>query len=831
VTDLWKVLRYEEVAARVATSLQVGAGVSVLEGPPGVGKSWLARDLGALWEAGGGSAILAEGDLLKGDAPLYPFGFAMSGLPSGWQVVGPAIAGVARAGETLIGTAGLLTATIEALVKARGGKRRNRGLFLGDSEQTILFEIERLAKRRPVLLIADNLHWWDKSSIELLIRLCDPRMWECFPFLEELRVLGVQTPEPYQSISNPEAHEALLGSGETATFRLPRIPRQDFEEVLVALGAEPPPSLEVADVIYSFSGGHLALASRCAKRIAQGESAVFLEASNTEEFLRRLLTDRVRSMGSIGKEAIAMLQVAAILGLKFRREEVTCAVETAESDTLKMLRHCRSEGVLEEADGVVTFVHDLYRQHFLDFDPEQKAAIHERLTPCLRTLKPADYELRCENALEAEQSREAFALAAQAALQNDRDGRSWKDLPPRVLEVLSVNELSRVIERFLAARDALRGYRFRDCLNQLDGLPRDLPKPLLAESDYLRAMCLMSTRSEADRAEGRSILQAWSDYVDVEPELGIRLLQLLLYGLTHLLDKEPGRALEGRIRQILGDRAAFDLAAKDALYTLDRCSASLYQPDVSIIRKGEAVEYYGPTEGHRVLRRPVEYYRCMVNYGAGLIGNAKYEEAVRKYSDVDRLVKEYAPGTFPRVDFPCMNQLLAEYRCQRVDAEEAVRRQRAIVASSKATSDPFYVKNALAVYLTLTESFAESIAIFDELGKELASSRSKPEPSMTYLIGANQAATRFLTGERARASADWSSLAKVVDQIAYSFRPILIRRHQLLAETMTGTSGEVMSPSEFDVHLVRGGKSEFGPLWDNFGRGFRMPEVEFWREN
>jgi tetratricopeptide (TPR) repeat protein len=345
------------------------------------------------------------------------------------------------------------------------------------------------------------------------------------------------------------------------------------------------------------------------------------------------------------------------------------------------------------------------------------------------------------------------------------------------------------------------------------------------------AMCLMSTRSEEDRAEGRAILLAWQGYLDVEPELGIRLLLLLLYGFTHLLDKQPGREMEGRIRQFLGDRASFDPAAKDALYTLDRSSASLYQPDVAIVRKREAVAYYGPTPGNTVLRRPVEYYRCLVNYGASQISNGRYQDAIETYGKVQKLAKDYTPDTFPRLDFPQMNQLLAEYRCKRVSTTNAVRRQQEIVSSLGAISDPFYVENALAVYLALDEDFERSITMFDRLEERLTTSRINPEPSMIYLIAANRAATQFLVGDRSRARSEWAALTDVVNRIPYVFRPILIRRHELIAETFLGAGDESMDPREFDEHLIVGDRAEFGPLWQNFGRGFRMPEVEIWREN
>src|SRR5262249_44992381 len=154
---------------------------------------------------------------------------------------------------------------------------------------------------------------------------------------------------------------------------------------------------------------------------------------------------------------------------------------------------------------------------------------------------------RCINALDAERPRDAAGLAGLAALQQKREGRSWRELAAPLREALTAQTLEGPVEELVAAIDHLNAYRFPECLATLDHLPRDLPKAWQAEADYLRAMCLMSTRSEDDRARGRALLEAWDGIVEEEPELGIRLMQLLLYGLTHLDDKEPGRRLEGRL--------------------------------------------------------------------------------------------------------------------------------------------------------------------------------------------------------------------------------------------------------------------------------------------
>jgi hypothetical protein len=829
VSSLWQVLSYDVTAERLAERLHANAAICVLQGPPGVGKSWLAKDIGELWESSGGSTILIEGDQLRADASLYPFAFAMGGLPRRLGSIGPAIAGVTRAAEALAGTAGIITATIDALAKARQLQRRDRRMFLGESEQIVLHELERLGKRRPLLVIADNLHWWDSSSLALLRHLGDPRMWEAFPFLTELRLLGVQTIEPYQSVANPEAHDALLAPSRTCRFSLPRVPREGFEHVLAALGAGAPPAPPVVDAVHSLSGGHLALAARCADRISRGETAVFLAAPDAEAFLQTLLTERMRALGKQGKQAMALLQIAALLGSTFRRDEVCCAAETEESETLKLMRYCRGEGFLEVVGGLDRFVHDIYREYFSRLDDSDTTAIYEKLSDCLRLSRPAEYQLRCLNAINAEQLSEGAALAVHAALQVDREGRDWRELPSAILDALSTDGAIAVVERVTEALRHLKRYRFGECLATLDRLPRRLPKSLAAEAEYVRTMCLMSTRSEQDRAKARLILEGWDGYVEEEPEVGMRLMLLLLYGFFHVSDKERGWALEAQIVRVLSERATFDPAAEDALYTLDRCSSGLHPPDAALVRIREAVGHFGPKDDESVLRRPIEYYRSMVNLVAKLIEHARYEEACDESRRIVQLIDEYEPGVVSRLDFAYANQIQAEYRVGAIDAREAARRQREIVARCDMDHDPYYVENPLAVYLALAGEHAEALEILDRLDAKLSRECRDAEPSMVYLLRGNRCAVRFVSGDLDGAHAEWRALTEVVRARNYVDRDIVVHRHELIGELIE--AGELMSASRFDTILIERYPDRFGPLWKNFGHGFALPALELWREN
>jgi hypothetical protein len=829
VADLWTLLGYDEVAAGIAEAMNEGDEVCLIEGPPGVGKSWLAKGIGALWENGGGATVVVEGDPLRTDVSLYPFSFAMTGLGKGWKDMVPAVANMARAGEVLLGTAGLITTTVQLLDGIRRRRRGSRAVLLDDHEQQILHELGHLARKRPLLLLADNLHWWDEASLALLAQLRAPRMIEAFSFLAELRVLAVETPEPYQAIAHPEAHAALLRAGATRRFAVAKIPEDRFPSVLAALGTGELPDRRVSDAVYALSGGHLALASRCAQRLANNDADAFLVAADTDEFITRILTERLESLGQEGRTAVQLLEIGAALGLRFGTQEIICASEFEASETRRLLRACRDERLLESSRDNHVFVHELYRRHLLEQALSDRVEIHERLADCLRLIRPGDYELRCANAIAAERPDLAGALAVHTGLLREREGGSWTDSPATIKAAVENAGLADVMERLARALQHAARYECKEGLALLDGLRSDVPSSLMAEAEYLRAMCLMSTRGEDDRAAGRAILDGWLGFENEEPELGTRMCLLRILGYSRTASKERGRALEVDLKRFLIDRAAYDPSATDALYTLDRSSASLYETDIALIRTKKAVEFHRPSTSDDIPRRPVEYYRSLNNYCAELISNAEYEKAVTAHGELDAFIAKYAPGTFPRLDFPAMNGLLAMYRSGRLTAVDAVRRQERIVQELAPAPDRFYAENGLAVYLTLVGRYDESIALLGQIDETLHRTRAVPDPSMVYMIRANRCVARFLAGDREGLTEDWADLTPVVSSITYMLRRYLVRRHELLYSFLrdVGTT----TPEEFDLCIVRAHPDEFGKLWDNYGRALRVAVVQFWKEN
>lgn len=821
MANLAALLGHDALAAEIGTALRADRRIKVLQGPPGAGKTWIVKALGGAWEEAGGCALVATGDALQRDTPLYPLDFALAGLAPAWRSAGRELAQVTTAGEQLGGSGGVLTATIQAALKLRPSRIRARKLYLGQVEQTVLFDLGRLARGRPILLICDNLHWWDAQSIQLLGRLREDRMADAFSHLSGLQVLGAQALDMYQTPSNPDALAALLRADETTYFDVRRPPRLGFDEVLIKFGALPDEASEVADALYGLTGGHLALAARCATFNGPLRQLVD-DAADDRQFVRGLLGERLHALGSAGQRCVGFLQVAATLGLSFRRHELVCASGEEASDAAQLLHTCRSEDLIELVDGHGAFTHEVFRQHFLTLAADNSAALHEAIGSCLRMLRPDEYEARCLHALGAEDDRKAAVLAALAAWQRVRHGLNPDGLPAYARSTLEASPLRGAIETMRLAMQTRNYGDQAGCAELLDTLPH-LPKPLTAEADILKAGCLVESRNETNRLRAIELLDAWNGYEKEEPELGLRLLNEKLYALSLDVDQSAARSLELRIRDVLLARNEFDPAANEVMYVLDRCSGRLDAPEKSLRRVQRAVEFFSPPLDLPA-RRPIELYWALSNLVAKQITNVRYTEAVETSTRLERLIDDYADGTFPRLDFPRSNATLAGYRAGVFGVEIARMRQEDLVRSMDIADDPFYAENALAVYELLSGRPADALARFSSLHERLGR-REHPVASLAYLIGANWCAARFVTGDRYLACREWRMLTGVVDQIPYAIRPFLTLRHRLL-EGVMATADHQFSAAEFDECLLK--RPEIGPQWDQLGRGFRLPEVEWW---
>ena len=133
-------------------------------GEAGVGKTRLISQFAGRVGSGGGQVLLG-GCIELGETalPYAPVVEALRGLGRGLE---PA------ALDNLVGPGRPLLALLLPEL-GRGGEATPAGLAVGSSGQVQLFEaflavLERLADRFPTLLVLEDLHWADRSTLDLL---------------------------------------------------------------------------------------------------------------------------------------------------------------------------------------------------------------------------------------------------------------------------------------------------------------------------------------------------------------------------------------------------------------------------------------------------------------------------------------------------------------------------------------------------------------------------------------------------------------------------------------------------------------------------------------
>lgn len=836
--ELWTLLGHDRIAEQLLEYFRTDPShrLALVEGTPGAGKSTFARGVAAAWREGGGTVALLEGDDLNERRELYPFQRGLSALDQGWSAMTNVASIVPKILDAAAGTGGLASLAVEGATRLKSAARGSRLLFIGKEQQRILADLERISANKTLLLVADNIHWWDVTSLLLLLDMLSSEAAVAYPFLGRMRVVAVRTNENDQPAIHADCLNQVLRRLKPQKWQLPTISKEDFPTVLRALsGTHSDEEVGVveslSDFLFLLSNGHLALAWKAAEHLLDApDKASLLSELDEAAFLREIFEERLRAQGAFGDQGLKLLEMAAVIGLTFRNDELSCLADQKLDALLPVLGLGAKGGIIELRGEQGHFRHDYFRRYFRRRLADRSTALHAKLAECLRQFRPGDYLSRYRAHELGGSPRAGLPMLALHMSQNVRQGLAWdRNLTMDERRDIEEGELARFATGWKNAWTLMSRYEFAACLDVLDRLPAGIVRPLQAEADFLRASCLLATRKEDDRRAAHGLLLEWMDYWIEEPELGVRIALLYLYALTHVATADEIQKTERQIIRFLSARLDYDPSARDQIFRLQRCASSLCDPELAVHRVAEAVEHFAPAPGMSIARDPLEYYRALNNHVALLITVTRYDEAVAQHARLSELIDTYGEDFFPRFEYPANNGILAAYRAGRLDARSAFMTMFDLVHRLGSAPDPYYLKNSLAVYAMLAGEIDHAGAIFETLLKRLDEpGLEQLEPNMVYLIKSNFAGYLNLTGQPIEGLELWDSLAPLVDRIPYTAKAYFKRKQALMRGAFEAVpAGDAVG---WDRFLIDMPTREVGACWDNFGRGFRMPEIEFWRD-
>jgi hypothetical protein len=326
-------------------------GVVLLAGEAGMGKTALATEAAAYAKAHG--ALTVWGTCWEGD-----------GAPGYWpwiQVV-RALARDGGEGEAVLAE---LTGANEAADSVLGEEAAVR---FRTYDMTAAYVRERAAVR-PLVLVLDDLHWADMSSLRLLLFLARQ--------LHDGSALVIGTYRDADLTLGEHPARALLAelAGQAGLLQLAGLTVADVGRLLTAVCGERPPDALAAEV-HERTGGNPFFVQQTARLLAaQGAP---LDRASVTGVPRAAGDVLARRLARLPRDVADLLSVAAVAGRHFAIAAVASIAGLAAEDAVPLVDVAAHAGVVEhDTPGGGRFSHDLFREVlYQELPAARRSALH-----------------------------------------------------------------------------------------------------------------------------------------------------------------------------------------------------------------------------------------------------------------------------------------------------------------------------------------------------------------------------------------------------------------------------------------------------------------------
>jgi DNA-binding CsgD family transcriptional regulator/tetratricopeptide (TPR) repeat protein len=406
--------------------------MDMLVGEPGVGKSRLSEELSA-YARETGVRVLSGRCYEEGGAPPYwPWAQAVRAYLAETHV--DELSGV-------LGPRAPLVATIFPEIRERiadldafdpGRQDPETVRFrLFDAVASFLVDISNTS---PTLIVLDDLHWADESSLKLLVFLARELERSHLYVLGTYRDVDLDRRHLLSDALGELTRERLFGRHPLKGFDLPEV-----RSYIHAVSGTAPPE-RLARTVCELTNGNPLFVSQMTRLVAQDEEyQSYYQEGIPEEEIR--LPEGVREvigrrLNHLSKECNEVLAVAAVLGLEFRLRALILTIGGDTEDTvLNALDEAERVHFIERVhntSGVYVFTHALVRQTLLnELSLSKSVRLHAQITEALEGLygeniaahaeELAEHAQQAETVLGPERLVRYSLLAGEQALDRHAD--------------------------------------------------------------------------------------------------------------------------------------------------------------------------------------------------------------------------------------------------------------------------------------------------------------------------------------------------------------------------------------------------------------------------
>ena len=554
-------------------------GVLFIGGEPGVGKTRLAEECLALGQERDMLTLVGHAYAERGE----PFIIAVEIIealmrilpgPALRQVLGDSAAEVARLVPGLRDRFSDIPSPVEL-----APEQRQRYLY-----NAMLDFTRRLSSTVPCVILLDDLHWADESSMNLLEHIA--------PNISDVPLLYVVTYRDVAADMEPPFRRALAKLGRlpnTHTIALKQLKIDDIAALLARLGRPDPPD-SLVEIIFAESGGNVLFVQSVYQSLAE-EGRLFDENGEwrtdisradlvVPNDIRLIIEQRVDRLDPGTRKLLAM---AAVLGQRFEPDVLEEALEADDDQVLDGIEEAEAANLIFPASG-----QDGTRYEF------SHALVRQTLLEMTSTLRRERMHLKAATAMEALFGEEPARAAALARHLTAAGRRASTAKTTRYLliagahasDALSFDEAILHYDAALARTPESQRQDRALILERRGYAHRSLGEWPQSERDWLEALDLMDVTDDPDRFskiawetayqlawqnrldEGAELLEKTLMQIGDEPSRGrARLLALLGHYRTNSGKLEEGDALQREAIEIANALQDLHLLGSEVMFS------------------------------------------------------------------------------------------------------------------------------------------------------------------------------------------------------------------------------------------------------------------------
>jgi DNA-binding SARP family transcriptional activator len=514
--------RERDVLVRALDGAGQGRPVVLVLGEPGMGKSRLLEELGRLARERGGRVLMGrafEAELVR------PYGAFIDALRGGF----PEPFSAANTGD------------LSPLLPGPSALPASDRTLLYDSVARLLANTAR--ERAPLVVVLDDLHWFDEASTELLHYLA--RALRDSPIVFATSARGGELGD------NPAAQRLVRALGrERLALSIELGPLSDAE--LCALLSHASPGVDAPRVLAESAGSPL-FALEAARALASG-------AQDLVHSLSRLMTER---LGRLQEAERGLLSWAGALGRSFDVDVLARVTGLSPPELVASLERLERHAILRVREFGYDFAHDLLRQAaYRQMSEPRRRLVHAHIARALSACPDPDGALASDVAHHASLAGDA-GLAARACITAGRRclrlfaSRQAVDLAQRGLHLASslpaLERLPIAVELLALDAYAQQSHGLEASLVRLATEAHELGLPAVEARAFFLRSVLQFDAGDSKGAHQSSLSRIEATRHATPIELGQELAGTARCFLLLQRDIAGAEKFVGQARDILGE--------------------------------------------------------------------------------------------------------------------------------------------------------------------------------------------------------------------------------------------------------------------------------------